>query len=1197
MSKVQWTDAQKNAIDARGGPLIVSAAAGSGKTAVLVQRIIDIVTDPDSPTDIDRFLVVTFTKAAAGEMKQRISKAISEKLKDDPFNKRLIEQQLLLPKAQISTIDSFCTSLTKEYFYMLDLPSDYRIIDEDEKEVLLNTALDTVLDTMYDSADEGFMQLSEAFSDAHDDLTLRSMVLKIHRFLEAQPFPKSWAEKVIDNYDVSDVSSPWKTVWGEALAQYTVKALSFVSAQANKAYELAHDEPLFEKAQDITDNECGCIEQLILSVNDGEWDNTCRLIAELKELLKEKLSFKGATKEPQKSVSKEIRACRKSYAAVVRKELDPLFRRTSAEFFEEIEKLRPMVSSLLKLTLLFSDEFQKLKAERSAGDFSDVEHWALELLVRETEDGFELTDEAREIAKRYDYVMVDEYQDANEVQDIIFKAVSDEDRHLFVVGDVKQSIYGFRLAMPEIFIRRKDESRPYDRACESYPAKVNLDANFRSRSGVTDAVNFIFRNIMSRDVGGVDYTKDEELVPKAGYPEEAVPAASFHLIGTGIGTADENTVIEAQYVGKLIKKMMAAQTVTQRDGTKRKPLWSDFCILMRSDTKYASVYIDELSKLGVPAVSNKGSDFFSRPEIRLMLSLLRAIDNPARDVPLAAVLLSPLAGFTADELALLKADKKGVSLYEILLSQSGSNEKAARVTEMFSHMRSLGNNISADELIKRIYNETLLPEIVLAGEDGEYRRKNLRLLLEYAKTYESSGFKGLSGFIGFLERLSENGRSLATASRTSGEKSDCVSIMSIHGSKGLEFPFCIVSQLGSKFNTNDMSDKVILHSKIGPGMNVVDTEKMFGYKGITRRAIEKSMESSLVSEELRILYVAMTRAKERLILTAAVSDASKTIQKAAEALVYDGAVAPYLVMSSSGFLNILLCCLLVCRSGGKLRDISGISAIPTDNFDNSLWDIVVTEADKTEDYGETAEEADTICTEEAFAKEDVSEEYKKIASRLSRRYPYAKECSIGMKVAASAVAEKESGETFAAQAKPSFMRSGSLSGAERGTALHAFAQYCDFKKARLDISAEKDRLVSLNKLTKEQADCIRNEKLERFLSSPLMEEMLAAQMIEREYTFMTEIPAGLADKTLIEPYACAKMILQGSIDCLYELDGELVIVDYKTDYVKSPEELKERYTRQLELYKYAAEQIFGKEVDRCVLYSFSLGEEIEVDLD
>lgn len=1216
----EWTKPQQDAIDARGGPLLVSAAAGSGKTAVLVQRIIDIITDPDHPVDIDRFLVVTFTKKAAGEMREKIAKELSKLLEKEPYNKRLIEQQLLLPKAQISTIDSFCSAITREYFYLLDLPADLRIIETDEREILRNAALDNVLDEMYEQGNPDFLKLMEAFSGSNDDYTVRSMVLKIHRFLDAQPFPKSWVESKLKNYDVASCSSPWETVWGEVLMEYVLGVLSFIERQSSRAFELAHSVETFDKAQMLIERECGYIERFSELVKSGKWDEIRELFAEMKTYFSDRkastLSFSGAKTEPNKSISKLIRGCRNAYKPALMNDLEPLFRKTSSEFFEEIDRIRPISVSLLKITLRFIDEYQKVKAERSVADYGDLEHWTLDLLVRETDHGIETTETAREIAKRFDYVMVDEYQDSNDVQDIIFKAVSDEDRRLFVVGDVKQSIYSFRLATPDIFINRKDASTPYDRARPAYPSKVTLDANFRSRKSVTECVNFIFRNVMSRQVGGVDYDDGEKLVAQAPYPEESVPAASFHLLGTGDAKGDDVIAIEARYVAKQIARMMETEVVTEPDGTTRRPVYSDFAILLRSDKDKAVIYSEELLKLGLPSVSEKGGSFFDRPEIRLMLSLLRTLDNPARDVPLAAVLLSPIAGFTVDELALLRAGKKDISLFRLLSKAAKEgDEKCARVKNLFDELRSSGNNIAADELIRRIYNKTMLPEIVLSGEDGEYRRKNLRLLLEYAKTYESSGFKGLSGFVGYMERLAETSASLTSASRSGVETADAVQILSIHRSKGLEYNFCFVSNLGSKFNKMDISDNIVMHGRIGPGTNVVDNEKMYGYKGITRKIIENTMTQSLVSEELRVLYVAMTRAKERLILTASVANTAKTLEKASKELVYDGAIPPYLVMSSSGYLRILLFCMLVSRSGDALREEAGLPAredgtpsIPIDESDETKWDIkVVPDAaaavgmgEKDADDDESAEVTDDGITEiepvSIYTDEEVDAAYEKIADRLGREYSYEEETKIPVKVTASAVAERESGETFAAKSKPSFMKSGELTGADRGTAHHRFAQFCDFTKARLDLAAEKQRLVDTGKLTKEQADCIQDEKVRVFLGSKLMDDMLAAQLLKREYTFMAEIPAGLADKTLEPPFSEAPMILQGSIDCLYELDGELVVVDYKTDSVQTGEELAKRYSRQLELYKYAAEQIFGKKVSRCVLYSFCLGDTVELSL-
>ena len=1204
MSDPKWTKPQLNAIGARGGPLLVSAAAGSGKTAVLVQRVIDIITDEENPVDIDRFLVVTFTRAAAAEMKQRISEALAELLKEDPFNRELIRQQLLLPKAQISTIDSFCSSLSREFFYALDIPADFRVIDDNEKNILQQQALDTVFDRMYEKGSGEFDDLAESFANAYDDSHLRSIVLRIPTFMDAQPFPESWARERLKNYETGGVASPWQTIWGSELKSYVTLAASFARSQIASAYSKAMSVPDFTRAQELTETELGIAEQLISHLDHGDWDEICTLFdsveAYFKDQKRSRISFKNAKEGERLMIKEQITASRNLYKDILRKTIEPLFLRDSEAFFKEIKLIEPTARSLFELVFAFQEEYSRLKLERSVADYGDLEHWTLRLLVRETENKTELTEEAHRIAARYDFVMVDEYQDANLVQDTIFNAVSDQDRRLFVVSDVKQSIYRFRQAMPEIFMSRRDSSSPYDPDDPHYPASINLDANFRSRKCVTDCVNFVFSKLMSRSVGELDYTQDEALDPKAVYPEGDCPT-QLCLLGMGQLKDDDKIAAEAGYIGAMINKMMKTEKVFDK-GALRDPLYSDFCILMRSDKKTSAVYTKVLQKMGIPAVSEKGGSFFSQPEIRLMLSLLRSIDNPARDIPLAATLISPLFGFTSDDIGRLRTKYGGISLFEIMLAESQIDEKAGAFCEMFDELRSCSGNVTADELIRRIYDETLLPELVLSGNDGEFRRRNLRLLLEYAKGYEESGFRGVSGFIAFLDRLKENGKDLSTASRAGSAADNAVSVLSIHKSKGLQFAFCFVSNLGGRFNRSDTSSDVIVHSRVGLGTEVINSEKLYSYKGITRLSVEHSLEMSLVSEELRILYVAMTRAKERLIMTAAVSDVHKTILEAADKLIVeDGRISPYLVMTSKCFAEQLLYCLLTSRSAQNIRDMYGLD-VYVDDSDESCWDITLVE-DVTRQQpkayiadGTTLQELDEAPEENEASESDVAKQLETIDDKLSRKYAFSKACSIPSKVAASAVAEHSSGRTNGAASRPSFMNSGSLTAAQKGTALHAFAQYCDFERAKQSLDSEKDRLVEKGFLTRAQADCISDFKVRRFLSSPLVSEMLSAQLLEREYQYMTEIPALLIDPTLKAPYSEEKVVLQGAIDCIYELNGELVIVDYKTDRSKTADELAQHYSPQLRLYKHAAEQIFGKEVSRCVLYSFELGEEIEVEV-
>ena len=1169
MSDIKWTDAQRNAIKARGGPLLVSAAAGSGKTAVLVQRVVDIITAKE-PVDIDRFLIVTFTNAAADEMRQRIADRLETMLHEDPFNQNLIRQQLLLAKAQISTIDSFCGALVREYFYALDIPADIRIADDEERTVMREAAMSTVFDARYTAADETFLHLVDIFSDSHDDAQLRKLIYEIYIFLESQPFPQRWLNEQLEVYKCVD--DPGETPWGRELKASALRSVDFAKRQSEKMTDAVPEKmTVLEKVRALALAENSMILRLEKALLTGSWNDVC---AAVKALSFDRFPSPRKLDEGEAFAKDTAKSLRDAYKKELEK-LTELFSKDSAVFLDEIKAVEPIVRGLFELTVEFSDEYARVKSERGVAEFGDIEHWALRLLVND--DGETFTEKAHEVAKRYDFVMVDEYQDTNLLQDLIFRAVSDNDKKLFIVGDVKQSIYRFRQSNPEIFISRKDKSTLYDENAPAFPARINLDANFRSRSGVTDCVNYVFSLLMTKQAAELDYTAEEELKPMAEYPEDTGDAVSFRLIESA-GEAEETMAAEARYIAGQIYKMINEETVTDRAGT-RTPTFGDFCILLRTK-KYAPVYARELLRLGIPTVCEQGESFFAQPEIRLVTSLLRAIDNPARDIALAAALLSPVFGFTPDDLGKMRADHRELDLYEMLLAERENSEKAEHFLSALEKLRAYSSNLPADEFINLLYNETLLPEIVLSGEDGEFRRKNLRLLVQYAKKYEASGFRGLSGFVSLLDKLGENNYELSAADRTGDAAANAVSIMTIHKSKGLEFPFCIVAALGSEFNNMDMKEPIILHDRLGMGVNVVSADGTFRYKGLTRRAADSAKKSGLRAEELRLLYVAMTRARERLMLVASVKNIESKLASVGSKLVYDKTVSPYSVAAASGFADWLIYCLLVWQDKGS-----------------SVWKYVEVRGGNEEASNtELAEEPSAAPDDEQPDEGEVKRQLELIERKLSRRYSYARASTIPVKVAASAIAERESGSLRGEMSRPAFMNEGGMTGAQRGTALHAFVQRCDLDNAAVSVSQEKERLVQAGYLTQQQADCISEKRVQAFLRSPLLAEMRAAELLEREYQFTVEIPAGLADPSLLPPYSDEKIILQGAIDALYILDGELVIVDYKTDRATDPDELSSRYAPQLRLYSAAAEQIFGRPVSRCVIYSFSLGCEVTVSV-
>ncbi len=1205
MAGVKWTDNQLDAINARKGSVLVSAAAGSGKTAVLVERVIDMITDPVSPVDADRFLVVTYTRAAAGEMKERISARLDELLREDPFNENLRRQQMLLSKAQISTIHSFCSDIAREFFYTLDIPGDVRIAEKEELIVLKTYALNEVLEKRYAQGDSTFEELAEMFSAAKDDNTLQKIILMLYDFLRSHPFPKRWIDNKYAMY--SGAKSVYQTAWGKVIYERTVVQASFIKNASQRAAELLKDEPKLDKSKfgDVIRQDAESISILADKVMSGDWNG---IIQELQctGFGKRAVPPQGyANNETKKAIS-SLRDTIKDVLGDMRK----VYTANDEECIKEITRLAPVVRCLFDVMLEFGDLYSELKKERLLADFSDLEHWALQLLVKESDNGIVMTDIAREISARYDYVMVDEYQDANSIQDTIFKAVSDNDKKLFVVGDVKQSIYRFRQAMPEIFIGRKNRYKLYDRQNEQYPAKIILDRNFRSREGVTEAVNFVFKNLMSENVGDIAYTDEEKLVPGAEYVQSNEPCMSYHLLNLDNSETKDQDIEEARYIAVLIRKIMRTQTVSTKQG-KRKPQYGDFCILMRGVKTHAAIFVEELKNFGIPALSETEDSFFARREIKIMLSLLRVIDNPLQDIPLASVLLSPMFGFTEDDLTKMRVDNpKRRSLYSVLLAEKEKGEqKAADFIEKLRTLRKAAASLPTDVLLDRIYTETSFPEIVSAEEEGEYKRNNLRLLLQYAKNYENAGYRGIGGFVRFIDRLEEDGSDLDCAENKSGNADNAVRIMTIHKSKGLEFPICIVANLSRKINT-DTTKEVLLHNELGLGVKHTDRERMCRYTTMPREAVSLEMKRNELSEELRILYVAMTRAKEKLIMITSVKNlitASKSsksyLEKIAASLSYDNnAINQYSVSSVTCLGDWVTQCALVHPASHELRKISGYTGGIAVGAEKP-WEIclvddlkefygkIVDKAKNTDDTASEQPDISDVGSDFEIQKERCAEMLKE---RLSYSYEYEQLANVPIKVSASVLSHKDTERKFAAISKPDFMNSEKLSGAQKGTAVHAFVQYCDIVKARESVQSEIDRLVSSGFITRVQGDSVDIDKAESFVNSSLADRMLSSPMLEREYRFMVEIPASSVDSTLVFPYSEEQVILQGAIDCMFEENGRIVIVDYKTDRVKDPFKLADMYREQLRLYKLAVEQITGKLVSECLLYSFELDREIEV---
>lgn len=1175
MSQRKWTQSQQDAIDARDGTLLVSAAAGSGKTAVLVQRVIERITNSVNPTDADRLLVVTFTKAAAAEMNSRITAEIAKLLEVDPMNVRLQRQQILLTRAHISTIHSFCSELIRENFYKLDISPDFRIIDDSEMNLLRSDAVTTVLEEYYAQDDPIFLDLVEAFASGRDDDRIIQTVNNLYDFVRSHPFPKRWFAEKAAMYS-SAVSAP-QTVWGQTILSFAAGAVDYGISLTQNSLALMNDDAKIEAAySDGFNADLAGLMSLKAATDAGEWDKISFQTNQFSYLRLKPL--RGYNEDPLKN---KLSASRKEVQATIKK-LAELFSASEEQCNDDITRLAPLLQKLFEVTEKFGEALSQLKAERHAADFGDLEHYALKLLVRDTDGGFERTTEAAELSSHFDEVMVDEYQDTNEAQDMIFRAISQDEKNLFMVGDVKQSIYRFRQAMPQIFLRRRALYPNYDKTKNEYPACVVLDKNFRSRRGVTEAINFVFRQLMSVQTGELDYNKEEELVAGADYPPSSEPAAQLDIIDLSVSENEDDMVTaESRHIAELVYQMTGDGTTVTDKGKSRPVVYRDICILLRSANKYAHEYAKALTSLGVPAWADTSGGFFAAAEVGVAVSLLRVIDNPMQDIPLLSVLMSPIYGFTPDDMADIRIPARSGSLYLAVVSATRSgNVRTAEFLKDIDTYRALAATMPSDRLIQIVYEKSGYINLVQAMPNGDLRLANLRMLLEYAKKYEASGYNGLSGFIRFIDRLQKNNSDLAPAS-TISEAANVVKIMSIHRSKGLEFPVCIVAGCARRFN-KDHAD-VLLHPSLGLGVKLKNPATLSRYTTMPREAVALELDRGEMSEELRVLYVAMTRAKEKLILITTVKDASKTLGKLASRLTDESRIQPYVVRSVSSISDWLLLCALRHPSGGALRDMAG--ALPGITVaSEEPWSIhlIYPPADAAVEQEQKVSIAEQ--PSEALQAE--------ITTNIDYIYPYAALQGVQAKVAASDLAAREFSAQYAATARPAFLSKAGLTPAERGTALHAYMQFADYTKAAVNPSDELKRLVTQGYLTGEQGEAVDLTRVRTFFESPLANRILASHNVMREYRFTVEITAGDVKPELEGELRNQPVVLQGAVDCAFEENDELIIVDYKTDKTNNPGELWERYSSQLALYKRALEQCTDRKVSECLLYSFSLNAEI-----
>lgn len=957
MSTRKWTENQQSAIDARRGSILISAAAGSGKTAVLVQRVIETLTDKVIPCDADKLLIVTFTNAAAAEMRERISARINELIEESPFDANLKKQRLLLANAHISTIHSFCSDLIRENFYKLNVSSNFKIADSNEMVLLRKDAINKVLELKYSENNPEFINLVETFGSAKDDSNLLKIINQLYEFIRSHPFPNFWLDQKLGMYD-SNISIK-ETVFGEVLLSYATMAINHCVSLMKNLLALILEEPAFFDAYNASfEVDLAALSEIKSSIASDSWDEIASKINMFKQATLKRLT--GYKDDPLKL---KITENRKEIKSIL-DELKGLFSFSESDCIDDTVRLHGIVKELFSIIRLFSQEIDAIKSSRNICDFGDLEHLTLKLLVKPSEDGFERTPEAVELSKKFQHIMVDEYQDTNEAQDMIFRAISNNEGNLFTVGDVKQSIYRFRQAMPEIFLRRKESYSPYVKTQDNYPGKIILDKNFRSRFEILDCINFIFHQVMSQEVGDMEYTSEEELHLGAAYPAYEDNRITLEIIDSSESEEKDMDVLEARRVANIVHELIGKNYKVAENGVLRDVTYKDFCVLLRSISRHANTFLNELAKNGIPAISDVSSSFFNTVEIATMISLLNIINNPLDDISFVSAVTSPIFSLSYDELIEIRAIDINAPIYKnIKKAAESGNDKCSEILKTLDKLRLLSINLSCSDLINYIYEITDYTCLVQAMPMGHLKLNNLRLLVEYAKTFESTSQKGLWGFIKFINKLRENKEDLAATSPSLGID-NAVRIMSIHRSKGLEFPICILANCSRKFNKD--SDDILLHPELGIGIKLIDKVYEYRYSSFQREAVKLSLESDSLSEELRVLYVALTRAKEKLIMLTTLSNPYKSLLKLSSQITSDKSIAPYVVRSRNSFSDWILMCALRHPSGNELRkmlDETGNIVVPNDTH----WEINIVTPENVE-LEENLENRQDTSAEEKGAK-------------------------------------------------------------------------------------------------------------------------------------------------------------------------------------------------------------------------------------
>lgn len=1244
---MKFTPDQQRVIDLRKCNILVSAAAGSGKTAVLVQRIVELVCDPERETDIDRLLVVTFTNAAAAQMRERITKALTERSEAEPENEHLKKQLTLIHHAKITTIHSFCLYLIKNHFNDIGLDPDFRTADEGEMRLLRQDVLKELFEEQFLEGREEFTGCVEYFAYDGREKRLEELIGRLYDFSMSHPFPERWLTEHQKDYAQADWESFAGQEWFELLFQEVGGTLKACQQELERALRLCGepDGPYFYEAALESDWEL--TEKLLRLYEKAQENGTLEAFSELAKGFGAVLHTTMRAKKDE-SVSTEkreqVKEMRQRVKDLIASVSEKYFSGTPESWLEDCRKADAALEELVRLTLLFWERLDEKKREKNLLDFGDMEHMALRILLRVQEDGsIAPSSTALEYRNEFDEILIDEYQDSNLVQEYLLQSISGEDDgrfNRFMVGDVKQSIYKFRLARPELFMEKFDTYQKEKSNC----IRVDLKQNFRSRRQVTDCVNDLFLRLMHRELGGVEYDADAALYPAAVFPEAAFrdaadaetgqavsdPYEPEFLIASAAEGGEDPKRLEARMIAGRIKELVGKFPVKDSEtGTLRAARYQDIVILLRTTSNWDEEFKKVLEENGIPVFVTSKTGYFAATEVQTVLNFLRVLNNPLQEIPLFGVLKSPVGGFTDEELAELRAmDETGKRrLYDCvkLAAQAGGAEKTYGADETYGadkENRSLAQNpvlgekcrgfldflnrfrsravyLPIHKLMEEFLEETGYLYTVSALPGGNQRRINVEMLMARAESFEKTSYSGLFHFIRYMEQLEKYDIDYGEAGG-SDENADVVRIMSIHKSKGLEFPICFVAGMAKKFNRQDSAQPVLMDMDLGLALDWVDDKARVRRSTLKKNLLAKKLSTDSLGEELRVLYVALTRAEEKLILTGTMKadKADKEAERQEAGSAAQGADAdfsPVRMQEAGSFLDLALPAWTACgRKIAVYRE--------EELFREELG---------REAAGSNARQK-LLCADAQGLLESAGA--KGLMERLQK--PYAHEALSGLFVKTTVSELKKAGmreemeeglQLFAEEEVvpyvPDFVQESEkkAGGTARGNAYHRFMERFPFGQKNAGESWGISEIRTLLKektarreLTGADAEAVNPYKIRAFLESSLAARMAEAdrkKMLFREQPFVLGIPASSMNAGFPEEET---VLIQGIIDVFFEEEDGLVLMDYKTDRVSDAKELAQRYGVQLDYYEQALSRLTGKRVKQRLIYSFALEKEIEV---